>query len=228
MALTVFYPLNNGSRLNNFELKMSLRSVEKHLSSYSDVIIVGEKPDWIQNVNHIPFHDESTIPDYNITKKTERALQEVNRVLFFNDDHYLLEGFDAETFPYFYYDTLDNYVKRRGLDGYGKRANNTMKLLKSKNLPTKFFDIHTPIIYERQAFLENVVSLDWKQYKEGFVIKSLYANGLKIEGTSQKDSKSLHPPHMPVNIFSSTNAKPRASVQRFLMEKFPNKSKYEL
>lgn len=226
--MTVFYPLGNGSRLNNFELKMSLRSVEKHLSNYTDVIIVGEKPDWIQNVTHIPLGDIPNEKDYNIMLKTERAFQEVDRLLFFNDDHYLLEDFDAETFPYFYHDTIDNYVKRRGLDGYGRRANNTMKHLKSKNLPIKFFDIHTPIIYERQPFLDNVVSLPWKQYKEGFVIKSLYANGLKIEGTSQKDSKSLHPPHMSVNIFSSTNAKPRASVQRFLIERFANKSKYEL
>lgn len=207
---------------------MSLRSIEKHLSNYGDVIIVGEKPDWIQNVTHIPLDDIPNEKDYNIMLKTERALQEVDRLLFFNDDHYLLSDFDAEGFPFYYNDTIDNYVKRRGLDGYGRRANNTMKHLKSRQLPTKFFDIHTPIIYERQPFIENVVNLDWKQYKEGFVIKSLYANALKIEGTEQKDCKGISPPTNGAKIFSSNNAKPRASVQRFLIEKFPNKSKYEL
>ena len=205
---------------------MSLRSIEKHLSSYGDVIIVGEKPEWIQNVIHIPMDDLPNEKDYNIMRKTERALQQVEKVLFFNDDHYLLEDFDAESFPFFYSDTIDNYVKRRGLDGYGRRANNTMQHLKSKQLPTKFFDIHTPIIYERTPFFENVVSSPWKNYKEGFVVKSLYANALKIEGTEHKDVKSLHPPRFPVNVFSS-NAKMRASVQRFLKEQFPTPSKYE-
>lgn len=224
--MTVFYPLGTGSKLNNYELKMSLRSIEKYLSNYTDVIIVGEKPDWIQNVIHIALDDLPNEKDFNIMRKTERALQEVDKLLFFNDDHYLLSGFDAQTFPNFYCDTIDNYVKRRGLDGYGRRANNTLKHLKAKDLPTKFFDIHTPIIYERGPFFENVVSSPWKQYKEGFVIKSLYANALKIEGIQEKDVKSLHPPRFPQKMFSS-NAHMRASVQRFLIENFPNKSKYE-
>lgn len=226
--IPVMYPLGNGSRLNNFELKMSLRSIEKHLSNYSDVIIVGEKPDWIQNVTHIPLADIEGQKDYNIMRKTQATFQEVDRLLFFNDDHYLLTDFDAETFPCFYHDTIENYVKRRGLDGYGRRANNTLKHLKANNLPTKFFDIHTPIIYERGPFLENVVSSPWDKYKEGFVIKSLYANALMLEGTEEKDHKHISPPQFPVKVFSSNNAKPRASVQRFLIEKFPKKSKYEI
>lgn len=225
--IPVFYPLGTGSMMNNFELRMSLRSIEKHLSNYIDVIIVGELPEWVQNVTYFQLEDIAGEKDFNIMRKTERALQEVEKLLFFNDDHYLLQDFDAENFPYFYHDTIENYVRRRGMDGYGRRANNTMKHLKSKNLPIKFFDIHTPIIYERQPFIENVVNLDWKKYKEGFVIKSLYSNALKIEGTEQRDYKSKNPPVHPINIFSSTNAKPRASVQRFLLERFPNKSKYE-
>lgn len=224
--IPVMYPLGTGSKLNNWELRMSLRSVEKHLSNYGEVIIVGEKPDWIQNVNHISYPDESKIPDYNIMKKTERAFQEVEKLLFFNDDHYLLEDFDAESFPSFYSDTLDNYVKRRGLDGYGKRARNTLEHLKNKHLPTKFFDIHTPIIYERDPFFENVVSSPWEKSKEGFVIKSLYANALKIEGIEEKDCKSIAAPRIPVKVYSS-NSHVRASVQRFLLETFPKKSKYE-
>jgi len=224
--INVFYPLGTGSKLDNFELRMSLRSVEKYLSNYSNVWIVGEYPDWIQGVNYIPFPDMNGIPDFNIMKKTTRVFDEVERILFFNDDHYLLDNFDAETFPYFYSDTLDNYVKRRGLDAYGKRANNTLKHLKRQELPTKFFDIHTPIIYERGPFFENVVSLPWEPSKEGFVLKSAYANALKIEGTPERDHKTIAPPTVPAKVFSS-NAHIRASVQRFLKEQFPKKSKYE-
>lgn len=225
--MDVFYPLGTGSKLNNLELRFSLRSIEKHLSNYGDIIIVGEKPPWIQNVIHIPHTDEYSIPDYNIMSKTRRAFADVDKLLFFNDDHYLLQDFDAENFPYFYSSTLEEYVKRRGLDGYGKRAKNTLKHLEEKELPTKFFDIHTPIIYESQPFFENVVSLPWEKSKEGFVIKSLYANALMIEGVEEKDCKTITPPRGTAKVFSTTS-KPRYSVQRFLLDTFPKKSKYEL
>lgn len=224
--MDVFYPLGTGSKFDNFELRMSLRSMEKHLSNYGDVWIIGERPEWIQNVNWVDLTDYWKVPDHNIMLKTVGVLQLVDRVLAFADDHYLLADFDAEAFPYFYDDTLDYFVKKRGLDAYGKRANNTLKHLKANNLPTKHFDIHTPIIYNRTPFFENVVSLPWELSKEGFILKSAYANALRIEGTPAKDCKSMTTPMDSAKVFSS-KAHVKATVKEFLLSKFPKKSKYE-
>lgn len=221
--MVISYPLGTGSKLKNFELKMSLRSIEKHLANVDQVIIVGEKPDWIQNVEYIQFPDTTNIPDQNIMLKTMEALKRVDKVLHVHDDHYFLSDFDADNFPYFYEDTLQSYLQRRGLDLYGRRARNSMHYLKSQDLPTKFFDIHTPIIYEKATF-EKLFDLPWNH--EGYVIKSLYANMLKIEGTEMKDVKHNHPPQGG-KLFSSQSHL-RASVQRFLLEQFPKKSIYEL
>src|SRR5690349_20419873 len=117
MAIDVVYPLGKGSRWKNNEIKYSLRSVEKHLQNYGKVFVIGEKPNFLANVNHIPAEDKHPIPDSNIFEKLKTACEtkEISDTfLFFNDDHYLLEDFDAEKFPYFYHGTMAEYIKKRG------------------------------------------------------------------------------------------------------------------
>jgi hypothetical protein len=225
---SVVYPLGNGSVLKNFELRMSLRSIEKYLANYSDVWIIGDKPDWLQNVNHIPCIDHTERPsDYNIMRKITKACEHPDvseSFLMMNDDHFLLDHFDINNFPNYYFSTLEDQVKKRGMDTYGKRMNNSYQHLKSKGLPTKHFDIHTPIVYNKELFLKNVTALDWN-IPNAYVIKSLYANALQIEGEEIPDNKVSQPPTSG-KIFS-TYPHMKCSITRFLTEQFPNPSKYE-
>lgn len=226
--IDVVYTLGKGSHYKDFELRYSLRSVEKYLSGYAKVWIIGECPEWLQNVNHIPFPDEDRPPDYNITKKISRAIEEpelTEDFIFFNDDHFLLHPFEAKAFPYFYDKQLDIYLKERGTDTYGRRAKNTLEHLRANNLPIKHFDIHYPIIYNKSLFLKHVVTaVDWN--RNSYIIKSMYANSLNIEGEQAKDNKDGKV--LPVNakVFSTT-PRFRYNIQRFLMESFNNMSKYE-
>lgn len=229
LDMDIVYALGKGSVLKDFELRMSLRSVEKYLSGYGEVWIIGERPEWLQNIQHKPLPDSHKISDTNIMRKIEAACQTAeitDEFAFFNDDHYLLHPFEAATFPYFHKGLLDTYVANRQNDGYGRRAANTLKFLKANNLPTKHFDIHTPIIYNKELFLKHVVNaVDWGN-KDGFIIKSLYANALNIEGVEEEDNKMNHPPTSNIKVFSSFPHM-KASVTRFLTEQFPEKSKFE-
>jgi hypothetical protein len=227
--ISVVYVLGTGSRLKNFEIRMSLRSVEKYLTGVKDVWIVGKLPDFLTNVNHIPLEDTHLVPDWNIMEKIKKACEHpdiTEEFLFMNDDHFLLKPFEAATFPFYHRNGLDEYVKRRGLDSYGRRSNNTLQRLKALGLPIKHFDVHTPILYKKELFLEHVANADWKDKKDGFIIKSLYANSLNIEGVDYKDNKINRPPTVGDSIFS-TMPHMRANVTRFLQEHFPEMSKYE-
>ena len=53
----ILIPLGTGSRHDNLELRYCLRSIEKHLKGVGNIFLVGEKPDWVQNVIHIPAKD---------------------------------------------------------------------------------------------------------------------------------------------------------------------------
>lgn len=225
--IDIVIPLGKGSVLKNFELRFCLRSIEKHLTGYRNIWIIGERPEWSQNVNHIPATDRYDISDRNIMAKLTLAAEhpEISHDwIMFNDDHFLLAPFEAATFPYYYHQNLDVYLKQRGIDAYGKRALATMKHLQDQNLPIKHFDIHTPILYNKELFLKFVSSLNWE--KQSYIIKSLYANSLKIEGTEEKDHKLTAPPNGNLKVFS-TYPHMKASVTRFLTEQFPQKSKYE-
>lgn len=228
--IDIVYPIGKKSYWNDQELTYSLRSVEKHLSNVRNVWIVGRVPDQITNVSHIPATDPHPIPDLNIMEKVLKACEHPDisdPFLFFNDDHYILHDFDATDFPDFYFGTLEDYFKRRGGDGYGLRARNTMNLLKGKGLPTKYFDVHFPILYRKQEFIDNVVkAIDIKK-PHGFILKSLYGNSLQLEGTPlERDCKSHTVPGSKAICFSTL---PRVSgaVYQFLKYKFPNASRYE-
>jgi len=57
--ITIYYPYwEAGSSWN--ELRYSLRSLEKHLKSPFEIVFVGDKPDWVQNVTHIPYTRDNT------------------------------------------------------------------------------------------------------------------------------------------------------------------------
>ena len=231
MKPDIVYVLGKGSVFDNNEMRLSLRSIEKHLKDYGRVFIVGLCPDWLENVTHIKWDDTEKIPDKNIMLKLKKACEtpEISDdFLFFNDDHYLLSPYSAPEFPYYYCKDLFTEVKKRRGDSYGQRTANTMEYLKKNDLPTKYFDVHTPIIYNKAKFLEHVVSaVDWKKTYHGFVIKSLYANSLRIEGQElDQDVKFQQPPHNQVPLMS-TYPFVKASMQRYLFELFPEKCTFE-
>lgn len=223
----IVIPLGTGSKLKDFELRMCLRSIEKNITGYRDIVIVGDVPQWIQNVKQIPVQDVSKVSDFNIMWKTTAACDEEavsENFLFFNDDHFILKPFQADKFPFYYSGDLGEYIRKRGNDEYGKRAQNTYNHLKERGLPTNHFDIHTPILYNKEKFINLVSALDWNQ--KTYIIKSLYANSLKIEGEQIEDHKYNNPPIKDVGVYS-TYPNLRASVTRFLTEQFPKPSKYE-
>lgn len=227
--IDVVYPLGNGSRWKNNELRYSLRSIEKYLSGFRNVYIIGEKPSFLQNVIHIPYPDKHQIPDRNIMEKVLQACNHPyvsDPFIFFNDDHYLLSPFQADQFPYYYEGTLKQKQEKRGLDGYGLRLKNTYEYLKSKNLPILCYDIHTPILYRKQAFIDHVASVPWDTTKHGFVLKSLYANAIKAEGVELKDLKLSYAPPPKTKIMSS-RPEVKIQLQRFFKEQFPKMSKFE-
>lgn len=231
--IDVVYPLGTGSIYQNFELRMSLRSVEKYLTGVRDVYIIGDLPKWTRNVNHIAQGDICKVPDLNIMKKVEAACRHSavsDYFLFMNDDHFILQDREAKDFPYIHSTNIADYLRYRPSDSYSKRVRNTFEHLKQIGAPTRFFDCHYPIVYNKKLFIQHVVeALNWKDKKSrnGFVIKSVYANSAMIRGIKMHDYKSGHVTPPASAIAFSTNPHIRANVQRFLIDNFPKKSKFE-
>lgn len=234
----IVYALGNGSVWNDNEIRYSLRSVEKHLRGYRNVYIVGKLPLFLKNIFHIPYDDIYRCKETNIYYKILRACQEQNisdDFLFFNDDHFLNNHFDAQTFPSFHKGDLINLINRLPeYNLYRRSLIMTAKTLKSLNLSTINFDTHTPLLYNKSNFLEIMPKYDWSN-RFGFTVKSMYANSLKLQGTAEPDYKLNYPSTKqqiynfisPSKIWSIGNKAINDELNQVLQELFITPSKWE-
>lgn len=221
--MDVLYVLGKGSKYNDAELRFSLRSMQKYLTGVDRVFLVGERPAFIKNVEYLPFRDSYSIADINIYLKIKHACENgiSDKFLFMNDDHFFLDYFDTEKFPNFAEGTIDEYLKRRG----GALNDYTRRVKRAAPGDSPFFDVHTPIVYEREKFLAMKYDM-----VNGQTIKSLYGYTYKLEPTPFKDLKIFSQQdlivHSKTPIFS-TRPRITAGLWRAIEEAYPLSSKYE-
>ncbi|HEY5391442.1 MAG TPA: hypothetical protein VIJ57_04965 [Hanamia sp.] len=183
--------MHQGSKHDNIELRFCLRSIEKHLKDYGNIYIIGEKPDWIKNIIHIPFEDSTDNKQraWNIYRKIlagckyrcehfeqtrylvkESIDQLSDNFLYVNDDHYLLTDYKAGEFPYYH----------RGLINLKSLENNHAQVEQSKNTYKIFgqkfydFDVHCPILFNKNLF--EIIFNKLNNIDYGYLVKSLYMN----------------------------------------------------
>lgn len=232
-------PLGKGSKWNDNELRYSLRSVEKHLKGIRDVYIVGECPDWLQNVNHVRF-EETGHASQNIMEKflIASSIDKISdNFMAWNDDLFLRTDIDAETYPYKNGGPLQKYIKNTG-DWYNEYLIETKNRLQSSVLPTFNFDVHAPIIYNKTDF---TAIMSYYDFNEKLLVKSIYCNSKFIRGEPFDDCK-IRSYHSTLKLYEAIEGRElfsigdscllakygnKSSVKVFLQEMFPHKSKYE-
>jgi hypothetical protein len=164
------YPLQTQNDYT--ELRYSLRSVEKYLPG-AEVIIVGDTlPDWITGITQIEVKDTPGRKQLNIRRKILAALEYSKEIFFLSDDVYLLK---APEYKFYKHRTL----KQNGESG----AKPLTDQLTALNKPIDQWDVHCPIVYEREKFR----ALDI--FASECIIKSMYCNYHEIEGVIMPDFK---------------------------------------
>jgi hypothetical protein len=238
MNTSIVIPLGTGSRWNDTELRYCLRSVEKHLTGYGDIFIIGEKPDWVRNVIHIPcagYGDKTYDKERNIYTKVMAAIADkrvTDDFLFMNDDHFLLQNYEAGKFPFYCHGWLSEYMT---VTDYKNTVKNTNELLRPLGHDCLYFDLHCPIIYNKEKFAWCVSDADWST-PFGYCIKTVYGNcveGLKaIEYPDFKINEPLLASKIRQLIagrawFSIGDKAFDGGIRNVLQEHYPHKSKYE-
>lgn len=175
MNTSIVIPLGSGSRWDNTELRYCLRSIVKHLSGYGDIFLIGDKPDWVQNVIHIPATDGDMTYDkerniFNklmIACRDERVSEEF---LMVHDDHYLLKDFVAGEFPYY---SDGPFAEQMSISDYKHTIANTADFFKYGHIyNAQHYDVHCPIIFNKDC-AQWLHAINWEK-KYGYCIKSCY------------------------------------------------------
>lgn len=216
---------------NGLELLYALRSIEKYLTGYRDIYLIGDKPDWLTAVKHIPFTDAKGRKEFNIYQKLLRACQEESvsdNFIYVNDDHFLLKPLDVKDFKYWYDEPLKKLLDRNP-KGYAGTIYNTLEIYPE----ALNFDIHTPIIFNKALF----GSLFSSQQKE-ICVKSMYCNSPFVEGEKeQMPDLKLNMPHYKGKIEAKIKGRLFFSTGPLVIhdemiqvwnELYPEKSKYEI
>jgi hypothetical protein len=177
--MTVFIPLKKAYD-DNIELRYALRSFV-YCFCVDRLIVVGYCPPWLQCAEFIPFEDlpQAVNKEENIYLKTIEAFEVAESFVFANDDHFISADFNPLC-NYFDTNIIEKVKDEKPLPGYQITLSNTVKLVGH----CKYFDIHCPIIYERDKFPKY---LHFPPY--GYCIKSVYGHLNKIAGTQADDLK---------------------------------------
>jgi hypothetical protein len=227
-------PFGNGSSQKNIELMFCLRSLEKYMSGVRNVFIIGQPPPVFINpdsVIHIPYEDDarSRFRDRNIMRKMMEACKDTrvsDPFIMVHDDHFLLDHYDAEQFPYYHHGPI-----LPGVGQYGDTKRNTLAVLSEHALN---YDSHCPMVFNKFLFKWVMKDVDWNKYY-GYLMKSIYCFPGKT-GEHMPDLK-IRMPLKKDEIYEQLAGRRWFSIgdkcwtdngmKELLYELYPNKSKYE-
>lgn len=229
----VVIPLADFSRHDDMELKFTLRSIEKYLTGYRDIYIIGKKRTWLKDVKYINAPDISGSKARTIYSKVMAAASNedvTESFIAWSDDCFLLKPLDTKDFKHWAYSDLKTLsAKSKGV--YQYTVSQTMNYCKKKGWPITNFNIHAPIVYEKEKFL-SLADEDWT--KE-MILKSIYCNKYQLDAIEMKDLVFRMPMRRGEirtavagrTFFAISETGTNEAVKDVLGELFPLPSKYE-
>ena len=234
----IIIPLGIGSKSDNDELRLFLRSLEKNGLGYRNIIIVANGTvDWLQNVTVLQLDDPlQHNKDGNIIRKVLHALRKVEDIspefVWTCDDCVVLKEFDFNSIPPIYnVRGKDEFFM--GGNNWHKRLIRTFEYFEEKGFPLKHnYEAHVPQRFPTQKVLDVMFGIDY-QSDVGYGINTLFFGLLKENGgfdqrlfkntVENNDNKNplLDKPLL------GYNDKGFSVLKDKLFKMFPYKSKYE-
>jgi hypothetical protein len=145
------YLLGKGSKWEDNEIKYSIASLRMYLTGISEVVVIGECPDWLQEeVTHVPHPDKHAEKSLNVRLKIEAMCRrETEPFLLMNDDFYFLAPMSAHNFPMYYEGTLEQHINKfKGKNPYKNVLKRTLNFLDNKDMTALNFAVHYPMIID--------------------------------------------------------------------------------
>lgn len=237
-------PLGNGSQQNDFEVKYCIRSLVKNLHGLRNVIIVGNKPEWLSDeAIFIPAEDSLTAnKDGNLIKKVLLAceLESLSdNFIRLSDDQILLQPMNESDFILRHSGSLESFPEDPKTR-WRRRMIKTREILKSYGFTIFNFDTHAPSLYNKQEFIRIMRGYD-HQNDIGYCVNTLYFNSLtNISKDARVEAMKVHfervqeltqeqiITELTGKTFLGYNDKGFSlSLKEVIMNIFPEKSKFE-
>lgn len=205
------------------ELHYCIEGIKKYLSNVGRIFVVSDTP--VPGAEHIYCEDSprSKHKERNIHRKILAACND-SRVsetfLRMHDDHFLLSHIDAENFPFHHKGAIKHHKAGLSTNPYRHTINNTINALSKRKLPSYHFDTHCPMLFSKTQYVDVMKQYDWDNMPYGYLLKSLYANTLRIDGLFYPDCKTLNPSDIPPGRLYFSTGGWSAEIELFLQNKY--------
>lgn len=239
----------NCSKCDNFELRCSLRSIDKYGKNVRNVYVAGECPDWLSNeVVKVPYDQPYTNPD----DMTDKALNIISTILYVvdhtdigdeflvsMDDHIYVRDTDFDEYPYYARMINGKFtLPEDGESEYKKFLIKTREFCIENGLSHYFLTIHRnmhcsrAMVAETRPILEKILKekiscegmvfmLNWWYTKHNLVITPI--EDVRLRGGI--DWWKTDP--FNTEVFSTPDFDNGIGLYTLLEGLFPGKCKYE-
>jgi hypothetical protein len=194
--ISVLIPLGTGSKIDNWELRHTLRSMEQNFDFEYTVTIYSETPiDWVQNVTvtQIPrFYPEHLLKRWDGTKHYENYYDTLNKlfvassdstldeeVLYVYDDVLLLQKQDYKQIKKVYAGGMYKDNPNYWLNPRGNKWRNTIfqAIDRAKGYGEVYlYETHLPRVYHKSKLAEMFKTFPIKSLEIPYAPATLYFN----------------------------------------------------
>lgn len=213
------------------ELKYSLRSVEKNFP-INRVWFVGGQPKGFRNVVRLQ-HEQIGNSKWEMIRSSMWKAVNDERLsedfFLFNDDFFVMEPVDTDSFRNFVDGTLERRIdelhSESGMNAYTRTLFKLEQELKTMHEPTMNFDVHLPMLLNKEQVRSTLYKCSSPQ------MRSAIGNINRLPFVIHPDVKVYDLESVPVNeTYLSTNDDTfrKGNVGKYIRETFTTKSRFEV
>jgi hypothetical protein len=255
-TIDLVYILGTGSKWGNNEIRFSIRSFIRYFRDLRNVVVVGELPEYIKGIIHIPCKDRVGVnKDARMMLKIMEACKDPrvsDNFIFCTDDTVLLSPLSFDDFTG-WNDGPIMYDAENDLRDHSKTVHNpdlstpsawfhfvyeTGRELQRRGFPDNNYDkAHSPQPINKAEFIE--VLATWNMIDNHFTISNIYNNSTQIFSGTRISGKNL-------KVYGKTTAHElnrlaegkfcmnyndnslNEEMKKFLILRFGEPSKYEI
>lgn len=213
------------------ELKYSLRSVERNFP-INRVWFVGGQPEGLEPDIRLK-HDQVGNSKWEMIRSSMWKAVSDERLsedfFLFNDDFFVMEPVDTDSFRNFVDGTLgrriDELHSESGMNAYTRTLFKLEQELKTMHEPTMNFDVHLPMLLNKEQVRSTLYKCSSPQ------MRSAIGNINRLPFVIHPDVKVYDLESVPVNeTYLSTNDDTfrKGNVGKYIRETFTTKSRFEV
>ena len=213
------------------ELKYSLRSVEQNFP-INRVWFVGGQPKGFRNVVRLQHEQVGNSKWEMIRSSMWKAVNDERLsedFFLFNDDFFVMEPVDTDSFRNFVDGTLERRIdelhSESGMNAYTRTLFKLEQELKTMHEPTMNFDVHLPMLLNKEQVRSTLYKCSSPQRR------SAIGNINRLPFVIHPDVKVYDLESVPVNeTYLSTNDDTfkKGNVGKYIRETFTTKSRFEV